>query len=94
MLYKDYFIPDNSQYLFFKLFFFFQNPLPTSTGTIHRATQASLSICSLLKPPFLPHYPGHLSFSRRCQSAFFKYLISTDTPASLLRHLQFSSYDF
>lgn len=33
MLYKDYFIPDNSQYLFFKLlFFFYKTHYPLALG--------------------------------------------------------------
>lgn len=95
MLYKDYFIPNSTQCLFFK-------PLSYKTHYLlawgpSTVTHVSISTCSripLLRPPFLPGYPGHLSLSRRYQSASFKYLISTDTQSSLLRHLQFSSYDF
>lgn len=92
MLYKDYFNPDSSWYLFFKVLLLKTHyPLALEPSTLPHKLPCLLAPSSGL---LLPGYPGHLSFSRRCQSASFKSLISTDTPASLLRHLQFSSYGF
>lgn len=79
MLHKDYFILDSTRCLFFKLLSY-KTHSSLALGPSTMTLKFPLLLAPLCKPPCLPGHPGHLSFSRRCQSAAYKSLIFKDTP--------------